>query len=197
MSFVAACVQNRAGPDLHESLEDAVALVWDAAGAGASLVCTAELFTCLDMREGALEVGVHLESGHPALPRFRGLARELELWILLGSLAIRDSGGMARNRSYLLTPDGGIAARHDTIHMFDVDLDGGEDRGFVTDRLHRPRGGRRGPAHDPGPCPRPAVHRPRHGTRGGVLTRGCPGVASTTRRAGNPDSRRASAGSRG
>jgi predicted amidohydrolase len=40
----------------------------------------------------------------------------------------RDDGSDDRlaNRSFLIAPDGGIAARYDKIHMFDVELEGGE-----------------------------------------------------------------------
>src|SRR6476660_2182651 len=34
--------------------------------------------------------------------------------------------GKVANRSYLITPQGEIAARYDKLHMFDVDLPGGE-----------------------------------------------------------------------
>ena len=34
--------------------------------------------------------------------------------------------GKVANRSYLITPQGEIAARYDKLHMFDVDLAGGE-----------------------------------------------------------------------
>jgi predicted amidohydrolase len=37
-----------------------------------------------------------------------------------------DDGGKFANRSYLIAPDGSVAARYDKIHMFDVDLGGGE-----------------------------------------------------------------------
>ena len=62
------------------------------------------------------------------------MARETGAWLLIGSLAIdlsREPGateGERRlaNRSFLIDPDGAIVARYDKIHMFDVDLPGGE-----------------------------------------------------------------------
>ncbi len=41
-------------------------------------------------------------------------------------MAIRLDDGMLANRSFLISPEGEIAARYDKIHMFDVDLGGGE-----------------------------------------------------------------------
>jgi predicted amidohydrolase len=66
------------------------------------------------------------EDRHPALPGFAALARELGLWILIGSLAIRGSGDKISNRSYLIAADGTVRARYDKIHLFDVSLRSGE-----------------------------------------------------------------------
>jgi predicted amidohydrolase len=66
------------------------------------------------------------ESDHPALGAFRELARETGAWILGGSITVRAGPGKVANRSLLLDPGGEIAGRYDKIHMFDVDLPGGE-----------------------------------------------------------------------
>ncbi len=46
------------------------------------------------------------------------------VWILIGSLALRADPLEERflNRSFLITPDGDIAAHYDKIHMFDVQV---------------------------------------------------------------------------
>jgi predicted amidohydrolase len=66
------------------------------------------------------------EEDHPALSAFRALARDVDLWLLIGSLAIRLGRDKVANRSILLDNQGRIVARYDKIHLFDVDLDGGE-----------------------------------------------------------------------
>ncbi len=48
------------------------------------------------------------------------------IWLHIGSLALLGEGGKPINRSLLISPEGRIAARYDKIHMFDVDLPGGE-----------------------------------------------------------------------
>jgi predicted amidohydrolase len=53
-------------------------------------------------------------------------AREFGIWLHIGSLAVKLGGGALANRSFLLAPDGGIRARYDKIHMFDVNLANGE-----------------------------------------------------------------------
>ena len=57
----------------------------------------------------------------------RASARETGAWFLLGSIHVRVPGEeQIRNRSYLIDSDGGIVASYDKIHMFDVQLAGGE-----------------------------------------------------------------------
>src|SRR5579871_6790822 len=53
-----------------------------------------------------------------------GLQRKIHLHI--GSLALRFSPEKAVNRSFLIGPDGQLLASYDKIHMFDIDLPGGE-----------------------------------------------------------------------
>lgn len=124
--FIAACIQNCAGAEIAPSLEAATALVRAARDRGAALICLPEFFSCLYSDDRRFEVGARAEDAHPAIPRFRALAEELEAWILLGSLAIDAGAGKVYNRSYLLDPRGRIVARYDKLHLFDVDLAGGE-----------------------------------------------------------------------
>jgi len=124
--FSLACIQNCAGPDLAVNIDDAVHLVRGARDAGAQLIATPEFFSCLSKHGDQLQVGAHAEAAHPALPVFQELARELDAWLLLGSLAIEHYDGHWRNRSIVIDTDGLITARYDKIHMFDVDLPHGE-----------------------------------------------------------------------
>ncbi len=62
----------------------------------------------------------------PRCPAFTALAKELGVWLLIGSLAIKVSDTKTANRSFLIDPNGRIVARYDKIHLFDVDLPSGE-----------------------------------------------------------------------
>ena len=124
--FKVACVQNGATADMDASMAEATALARAARAAGAELICLPEYFTCLGLRDSLLVSTPFAEQAHPALPHYRGLAQELGAWLLLGSLAVEAPGGTVVNRSYLLDDGGGIAARYDKIHLFDVELGGGE-----------------------------------------------------------------------
>lgn len=125
-TFKVACVQNCAGTETEPNLKDCAELVREAAGRGAAFILLPEYFTGLDIQGHILIPEAFAETDHPALPLFAGLAQEHRAWILLGSLAITLEGGAIANRSYLLGPDGAIAARYDKVHLFDVDLAGGE-----------------------------------------------------------------------
>jgi predicted amidohydrolase len=57
------------------------------------------------------------------------LAAELGIWLLIGSAMVRtgrDDDDRAANRSLLISPSGKTIARYDKLHVFDVDLPGGE-----------------------------------------------------------------------
>jgi predicted amidohydrolase len=125
-TFTAACIQNEGLPDMDASIKAASDLVRAARADGAELICLPEYFSCYQAAETEVTVGPQAEPAHRALTHFRGLAGELGAWLLLGSLAITAGPGKIFNRSYLIDPEGGIAARYDKIHLFDVDLADGE-----------------------------------------------------------------------
>jgi len=85
------------------------------------------------MRERALAA-----DGAPALPALQTLARELQVWLLAGSLTVRtdNADGRIANRSFLISDTGGIAAAYDKIHMFDVTLPDG--RAIRESSAYRP-----------------------------------------------------------
>jgi predicted amidohydrolase len=66
------------------------------------------------------------ESGNAALQQFADLAKELAVWLHIGSMVVKASAEKLANRSFLISPAGEVTARYDKIHMFDVDLPNGE-----------------------------------------------------------------------
>jgi predicted amidohydrolase len=54
------------------------------------------------------------------------LAKDLKVWVHAGSLAVLVDDGKVANRTYVIDPNGAVAASYDKIHMFDVDLGNGE-----------------------------------------------------------------------
>ena len=126
MKFNIACIQNCATDNLNQTIQDCEVLSREAYDAGADLICLPEFFSYLNLNEEGLDVAPFRESEHPTLAAFQELSLKLQVWILLGSIAIYDSQGKKRNRSILLNPRGEIEVRYDKIHMFDVNLPNGE-----------------------------------------------------------------------
>lgn len=125
--FTVGCIQNRATSDMRESIAECESLCRDAAAQGAELLCLPEYCSFLWLTgDGRMELGACEAASHPALAAFSNLARELKVWLAIGSLAVRATGGLICNRSYLLNSGGEVVAEYDKIHLFDVDLPGGE-----------------------------------------------------------------------
>ena len=130
-SFKAACVQTSSQLDMDANLEAASALVRDAADNGAQMVLLPENVSLMGTnREQALAMAMP-EARHKALPVFTELAREKGVWLMVGSLSVRldEAGGgedMLANRSLLISDQGEVMVRYDKIHMFDVNIEGGE-----------------------------------------------------------------------
>ena len=133
--FRAAAVQMRSGTSVAANVAAAEAMIREAAAGGAAYVLTPEMTTVLDRDRERLLASIQAEEGDPSLAHFRALAKELGIHLHIGSMAIRLDDGVA-NRGFLIGPDGRIMARYDKIHMFDVDLAGGES--YRESRLYRP-----------------------------------------------------------
>ena len=136
--FKAAAVQMRSGTSVERNLTEATRLIRAAASEGAEYVLTPEMTNILDRDRERLLAAIAPEESDPALAAFRQLAIELGIWLHIGSLAIRLAGEGVANRSFLVAPSGEIAARYDKIHMFDVDLAGGES--YRESRLYKAGG---------------------------------------------------------
>jgi deaminated glutathione amidase len=124
--FRAALVQLRASRAIAPNLDQAEALVRQAARGGAQYVQTPENTALMELEPELVLKQVQPEADSVPLARMRALAAELGVWLHVGSLGIKLDASRVANRSYLLTPNGEIAARYDKLHMFDVDLANGE-----------------------------------------------------------------------
>jgi predicted amidohydrolase len=124
--FKAGLIQMRSGLDPQANLASALALIGEAARAGADYVQTPEMTNILALKRDQLFANIAAEEHDPMLAALRELARKLSVYVHIGSLAIKASPEKAVNRSFLIDRKGAIAARYDKIHMFDVDLAGGE-----------------------------------------------------------------------
>jgi predicted amidohydrolase len=125
-TFVAAMVQMRTGLLPEPSLAQATKLIRQAAEHGANYVQTPEVSNMMQLNRKALFEHLAAEEDDLSLKAYRALANELKIFLHVGSLALRFSPEKAVNRSFLIGPDGEVIASYDKIHMFDIDLPGGE-----------------------------------------------------------------------
>ena len=127
----------RSGVELDPNIAAASALIREAAGQGARLIATPEMTSLLDIRPGMARPKIVREADDRALRAFRDLAAELRVTLLIGSLAVTLEGDTRfANRSFLIGPDGGVIARYDKIHMFDVEV--GDGQSYRESRAYRP-----------------------------------------------------------
>ena len=125
-SFRVGLVQMCAGRTVDRNIAAATELIRAAARGGAQYVQTPEMTNILELDRERLLAAIKPEADDPGVTQFRFLARELGIWLHVGSLALVGERGRPVNRSLLISPEGRINARYDKIHMFDVDLPGGE-----------------------------------------------------------------------
>jgi predicted amidohydrolase len=126
LSFTAAMVQMCTGLLPPANLEQGTKLIREAAGQGADYVLTPEVSNMIQSNRQAMFENLALEEDDLSLKAYRALAAELKIHLHIGSLALRASPERAVNRSFLIGPDGAVIASYDKIHMFDIDLPGGE-----------------------------------------------------------------------
>jgi predicted amidohydrolase len=125
-TFRVGLVQMRSGRMPQANLDAAAKLIGEAKQSGADYVLTPEMTNLMEVGRHKLLAAIVAEEHDTSLAMFRELARNLSIYLHIGSLAIRVTPEKAANRSFLIDPRGEIVARYDKIHMFDVDLAGGE-----------------------------------------------------------------------
>ena len=126
LGFNAAMIQMRSGLDPAANLAAALKLIDEAKAAGADYVLTPEMTNILAAKREQLFAKIVAEEQDTTLTTLRDVARKVAIYIHIGSLAIKASPEKAANRSFLIDRRGEVVARYDKIHMFDVDLAGGE-----------------------------------------------------------------------
>ena len=134
--FNVGLIQMRSGLLPQANLDAAARLIAEARGASADYVLTPEMTNIMEIKRERLFAAIVPEESDTTLAAFRELARKLQLFLHIGSLAIKLSAEKAANRSFLIDPEGEVVARYDKIHMFDVDLANGES--YRESRNYRP-----------------------------------------------------------
>lgn len=120
----AGLVQLTVSDDPAANLPVTVDLVRQAVAGGAGFILTPELTNGLSSSRAHQRGVFRHEEDDATLAALRAEAKAAGIWLLIGSLGVltHDADGRFANRSFLIAPDGSVAARYDKIHMFDVNV---------------------------------------------------------------------------
>ena len=124
-----ALIQLSVGDDPAANLPVTQALIRQAASQGAKLILTPEATNLLGASAEWQQRHLVTEAHDPTLAALRAQAGELGVWLLIGSLSLATgdpNDPRLANRSFLIAPDGRIAARYDKLHKFDVTISDSE-----------------------------------------------------------------------
>ena len=124
-----AAVQMVSCADVGRNLEAARALLRESRERGALVAALPENFAFMGLTE-ADKLAIAEDDGRgPIQDALSGLARELGLWIVAGTVPLRVPGEPRVAAACLvLDADGRRAARYDKIHLFDVAIPGCDER---------------------------------------------------------------------
>jgi predicted amidohydrolase len=135
-TFKAALIQTCTSRDVDRNLDEIGAMIREAAIAGAQYIQTPEVTTVLETDSKRMPDVIEPEAGNRALAHYSGLARELGVWLHIGSMAVATDEPRYANRAFLFAPDGRLAAKYDKIHMFDVQI--GEGQNYRESKRYAP-----------------------------------------------------------
>jgi predicted amidohydrolase len=121
-----ALFQSNTGIDPEANVRSLAGAIGEAASGGAAMLFTPEMSGLLDRDSQRAAGNLRPEGEDPVLAACRAAAREHEIWLHIGSLAVLVGDGKVANRGYVVDRTGETRGRYDKIHLFDVDLPTGE-----------------------------------------------------------------------
>ena len=121
-----ACIQLNSKQSVSNNLLNTKNYINKACDRGADLIVTPEITNIVSLSKRHLLKNTFLEKKDPFLNEIKLLAKKRSVWILLGSIIIKDEKSNLYNRSYLISSSGRIVCKYDKIHMFDVNISKGE-----------------------------------------------------------------------
>lgn len=88
------------------------------------LVTVGEMFCCPYLTEKFPEYAE--AEGGPVWQRLGSMAEKYGIYLSAGSVPERDEKGRVYNTAYVFGPDGSMIAKHRKVHLFDIDVKGGQ-----------------------------------------------------------------------
>ena len=124
-----ALIQTRTPASPAAAFAHVEPLIREAAAGGAKLILTPEASNFLIKDPAARAAVLTTDDADAVVVGLRDLARELGVWLLIGSAIVRsghEGDDRAANRSLLIDDKGAVVATYDKLHVYDVDLPTGE-----------------------------------------------------------------------
>ena len=118
-----AVLQMNVARDKAENLRHARRLLLQLAGAGVDMAVLPEMFCCPYSNDCFRAYGE--TAGGEAWQMLSDTARELGIWLVGGSIPERE-GDRVYNTSFVFDRAGRQTARHRKIHLFDIQVEGGQ-----------------------------------------------------------------------
>lgn len=128
-SLKVALIQTRTPATPQAALDHVAPLIREAATGGAQLILTPEATNFLIKDRDARDAVLAEADTDLVVQGLRDLARELEVWLLIGSAIVKsghEGDDRAANRSILIDDSGAVVSTYDKLHVYDVDLPTGE-----------------------------------------------------------------------
>ena len=121
--FIVAAVQMTSGADRDANLATAARLLREAAVRGACVAVLPENFSLMAQRDADRRALAEADGAGPVQEFLARTARELNLWIVAGSVPLANAPGERVSQACLVHDARGVrVARYDKIHLFDVDI---------------------------------------------------------------------------
>lgn len=117
-------IQSHVYSEKMENLEQLEVRLREVDGQKPDLVMLGEMFCC--PYETSLFPSYAEDEGGPVWSRLSSLAREHGIYLAAGSVPERDEAGKVYNTAYVFDRDGRQIAKHRKVHMFDIQVEGGQ-----------------------------------------------------------------------
>ena len=120
-----AAIQMTTGAQVEHNLQRAGVLLEQAAAAGARVAALPENFAFMGLADADKRQVAETPGAGPIQERLAVLARKLSLWIVAGTVPLREAtDGRVAAACLVFDDSGAQRARYDKIHLFDVDIPG-------------------------------------------------------------------------
>ncbi|NLY09092.1 MAG: carbon-nitrogen hydrolase family protein [Tissierellia bacterium] len=124
MKFNLALIQMKVHSEKEECMKIAENHISEAVKQGANVVLLPEMFCC--PYQASLFPSYAEEEGGYVYEELRALAIKYNIYICGGTMPEKDAQGKIYNTSYVFNPQGEQIAKHRKVHLFDVNVKGGQ-----------------------------------------------------------------------